>query len=120
MACQRDLLFICTQVRSLSTPVVSIRMWDCVFVLSSLGSSWSLDFFTRALLDTSPPANQAPIRYHTCCFSTRRGHDTTRLEENALAYHVDVTLFKIVHSCSIRQGALHEARKLLLQHKMPD
>jgi hypothetical protein len=111
MACQRDLLFICTQVRSLSTPVVSIRMWDCVFVLSSLGS---------ALLDTSPPANQAPIRYHTCCFSTRRGHDTTRLEENALAYHVDVTLFKIVHSCSIRQGALHEARKLLLQHKMPD
>jgi len=33
--------------------------------------------------------------------------------------HEDTT-FKIVHSCSIRQVALHEARKLLLQHKLPD
>lgn len=50
--------------------------------------------------------------------STRRGHAFWRLDKGALDYHVDVTLFKVVHSCSIRPDALVAAKKLLLKHNV--
>ena len=50
--------------------------------------------------------------------STKRGFLATKLDKPTLVYHVNATLFHIIHACGMRSGAAYTVARLLRKHRV--